>query len=98
MTSLAVSGDDKFVSFADKFGVVYVVDIGHYDEDNLAPIKKGVPILSHYCSIITRLVCHFVFGLFVSLYVLHLMVLVISDFLCSNTLVYVLFIPSVELL
>lgn len=56
VTSLAVSGDDKFVCFADKFGVVYVVDIGDYDEDNRAAVqKKAVPILSHYCSIITRL-------------------------------------------
>lgn len=79
MTSLAVSGDDKFVCFADKFGVVYVVDIGDYDEDNRAAVqKKAVPILSHYCSIITRLVCHFVCDLFVSIYH-YLMVLVISD-------------------
>ncbi|KAG6434957.1 hypothetical protein SASPL_106602 [Salvia splendens] len=56
VTSLAVSGDDKFVSFADKFGVVYVVDIGDYDDENRATVhKKAVPILSHYCSIITRL-------------------------------------------
>ncbi|KAL1547223.1 tRNA (guanine-N(7)-)-methyltransferase non-catalytic subunit WDR4-like [Salvia divinorum] len=56
VTSLAVSGDDKFVSFADKFGVVYVVDIGDYDDENRAPDRKeAVPILSHYCSIITRL-------------------------------------------
>ncbi|KAG6400807.1 hypothetical protein SASPL_137650 [Salvia splendens] len=56
VTSLAVSGDDKFVTFADKFGVIYVVDIGDYNEENLAPVdKKAVPILSHYCSIITRL-------------------------------------------
>ncbi|KAL8548283.1 hypothetical protein ACS0TY_007561 [Phlomoides rotata] len=56
VTSLAISGDEKFVSFADKFGVVYVVDIGDYNNENPAPVnKKGVPILSHYCSIITRL-------------------------------------------
>ncbi|KAL1539744.1 tRNA (guanine-N(7)-)-methyltransferase non-catalytic subunit wdr4-like [Salvia divinorum] len=56
VTSLAVSGDDKFITFADKFGAVYVVDIGDYNEENLAPVdKKAVPILSHYCSIITRL-------------------------------------------
>lgn len=57
VTSLAISGDEKFVCFADKFGVVYVVDIGDYNNENLAPVNtKGVPILSHYCSIITRLV------------------------------------------
>lgn len=55
VTSLAVSGDDKFVCFSDKFGVVYVVDIGDYDVQKPAVDKKAVPILSHYCSIITRL-------------------------------------------
>ncbi|KAL0435714.1 UNVERIFIED_CONTAM: Ribosome biogenesis protein bop1-B [Sesamum radiatum] len=57
VTSLAISGDGMFVCFADKFGVVYVVDIGDHNYENPAPVhKKAVPILSHYCSIITRLV------------------------------------------
>ncbi|KAH6826079.1 Transducin/WD40 repeat-like superfamily protein [Perilla frutescens var. hirtella] len=56
VTSLAVSGDDKFLCFSDKFGVVYVVDIRDYNEEKSATVdKKAVPILSHYCSIITRL-------------------------------------------
>ncbi|KAL0419881.1 UNVERIFIED_CONTAM: tRNA (guanine-N(7)-)-methyltransferase non-catalytic subunit wuho [Sesamum radiatum] len=56
VTSLAISGDGMFVCFADKFGVVYVVDIGDCNYENTAPVnKKAVPILSHYCSIITRL-------------------------------------------
>ncbi|KAL7112921.1 hypothetical protein ACP275_04G031500 [Erythranthe tilingii] len=56
VTSLAISSDGKFVCFADKFGVVYVVDIGDHTYENQAPLsKKAVPILSHYCSIITRL-------------------------------------------
>ncbi|KAL2238852.1 tRNA (guanine-N(7)-)-methyltransferase non-catalytic subunit wdr4 [Sesamum indicum] len=56
VTSLAISGDGMFVCFADKFGVVYVVDIGDHNYENPAPVnKKAVPILSHYCSIITRL-------------------------------------------
>lgn len=60
MTSVAISVDEKFVCFADKFGVVFVVDVG--DDDCQSPSlvnKKGVSILSHYCSIITRLVCCF---------------------------------------
>lgn len=66
VTSLAISGDEMFVCFADKFGVVYVVDIGDYNKENPAPAnKKAIPILSHYCSIITRLVRHFVCELFV---------------------------------
>ncbi|KAL3623600.1 hypothetical protein CASFOL_032416 [Castilleja foliolosa] len=56
VTSVAIGIDEKFVCFADKFGVVYVVDIRDYDYENPALInKKAVPILSHYCSIITRL-------------------------------------------
>ncbi|EYU46561.1 hypothetical protein MIMGU_mgv1a008032mg [Erythranthe guttata] len=56
VTSLAISSDGKFLCFADKFGVVYVVDIGDHSCENQAPLsKKAVPILSHYCSIITRL-------------------------------------------
>ncbi|KAL3644884.1 hypothetical protein CASFOL_010064 [Castilleja foliolosa] len=56
VTSIAISNDEMFVCFADKFGVVYVVDIRDYDFENPALLnKKAVPILSHYCSIITRL-------------------------------------------
>ncbi|CAA0828092.1 Transducin/WD40 repeat-like superfamily protein [Striga hermonthica] len=56
VTSAAISNDEMFVCFADKFGVVYVVDIRNYDYENPAVMnKKAVPILSHYCSIITRL-------------------------------------------
>ncbi|KAL6564378.1 hypothetical protein OROMI_015828 [Orobanche minor] len=56
VTSLAISRDEMFVCFADKFGVVYVMDIRDYDYENPNTIsKKAAPILSHYCSIITRL-------------------------------------------
>ncbi|KAL3849878.1 hypothetical protein ACJIZ3_011760 [Penstemon smallii] len=57
VSALAISNDGMFVCFADKFGVVYVVDIGgDYDFENAAVAKKkAFPILSHYCSIITRL-------------------------------------------
>ncbi|KAK6141380.1 hypothetical protein DH2020_024871 [Rehmannia glutinosa] len=57
VTSLAISNDEMFVCFADKFGMVYVVDIRDYNYENQGSVnKKAVPILSHYCSIITRLV------------------------------------------
>ncbi|KAK6141378.1 hypothetical protein DH2020_024869 [Rehmannia glutinosa] len=60
VTSLAISNDEMFVCFADMFGMVYVVDIRDYIYENPAPVnKKAVPILSHYCSIITRLVTVF---------------------------------------
>ncbi|KAL3849820.1 hypothetical protein ACJIZ3_011702 [Penstemon smallii] len=57
VSALAISNDGMFVCFADKFGVVYVVDIGgDYDFENAALAKKkAFPILSHYCNIITRL-------------------------------------------
>ncbi|CAA3028425.1 tRNA (guanine-N(7)-)-methyltransferase non-catalytic subunit wdr4 isoform X2 [Olea europaea var. sylvestris] len=56
VSAVGISNDGMFVCFADKFGVMYVVDIeDHNVEDGVTVIKKGVPILSHYCSIITRL-------------------------------------------
>ncbi|KAK6164655.1 hypothetical protein DH2020_001519 [Rehmannia glutinosa] len=56
VTSLAISNDEMFVCFADKFGMLYVVDIRDYNYENQGSVnKKAVPILSHYCSIITRL-------------------------------------------
>ncbi|XP_051141925.1 uncharacterized protein LOC127258904 isoform X2 [Andrographis paniculata] len=55
VTSVAISIDGTFVCFADKFGVVYAVEIGDYNSENPALAKKAVPILAHYCSIITRL-------------------------------------------
>lgn len=64
VSAVGISNDGMFVCFADKFGVVYVVDIeDHNVEDGVTVIKKGVPILSHYCSIITRLVWSFIYFL-----------------------------------
>ncbi|CAN6903285.1 unnamed protein product [Brassica oleracea] len=48
VTAVAISHDDSYVCYADKFGVVWVVELGGIT-------KKGVPLLSHYCSIITSL-------------------------------------------
>ncbi|KAL5155094.1 tRNA (guanine-N(7)-)-methyltransferase non-catalytic subunit WDR4 [Glycine soja] len=50
VTAVAISNDGTFVCFADKFGVVWVVDVDHPLHD-----KKPAPLLSHYCSIITSL-------------------------------------------
>ncbi|KZV22531.1 tRNA (guanine-N(7)-)-methyltransferase non-catalytic subunit wdr4 [Dorcoceras hygrometricum] len=56
VTAIAITKDGTFVCFADKFGTVHVVDIGDCDKSSPSPVhKKAVPILSHYCSIITRL-------------------------------------------
>ncbi|KAF6140003.1 hypothetical protein GIB67_020394 [Kingdonia uniflora] len=50
VSAVAISHDGLFVSFADKFGVVWVVGFGGDNEKN-----KAAPIFAHYCSIITSL-------------------------------------------
>ncbi|XP_059660481.1 uncharacterized protein LOC132306906 [Cornus florida] len=55
VSAVAISNDGLFVCFADKFGVVWVVDLDGFDENQALINKKAVPILSHYCSIITSL-------------------------------------------
>ncbi|XP_075482702.1 uncharacterized protein LOC142522967 [Primulina tabacum] len=56
VTAVAITDDGSFICFADKFGAVYVVDIGDCDKNSMSAVhKKAVPTLSHYCSIITRL-------------------------------------------
>lgn len=55
VTAVAISNDGRFVSFADKFGVIYAVEIEGSLENQSLPHKKAVPILAHYCSIITSL-------------------------------------------
>ncbi|XP_077245255.1 transducin/WD40 repeat-like superfamily protein isoform X2 [Tasmannia lanceolata] len=55
VSAVAISHDGLFLTFADKFGVVWVVclDVGNESHDLVH--KKPVPILAHYCSIITSL-------------------------------------------
>ncbi|KAF8111562.1 hypothetical protein N665_0074s0090 [Sinapis alba] len=55
VTAIAISHDDSYVCYADKFGVVWVVELDGINEGNVLPSKKGVALLSHYCSIITSL-------------------------------------------
>lgn len=59
VSAVAISKNGRFVCFADKFGMVYVTDIESVQEKQDIPSKKAVPILSHYCSIITSLVLVF---------------------------------------
>ncbi|GLT36350.1 hypothetical protein SLA2020_107340 [Shorea laevis] len=55
VSAVAISNDGLHVCFADKFGVVWVVDLPGL-ENNEAPVnKKAVAMLAHYCSIITSL-------------------------------------------
>ncbi|KAL3517594.1 hypothetical protein ACH5RR_020183 [Cinchona calisaya] len=55
VSAVALSSDGSFVCYADKFGVVYVVDTEGFSGKQTSNNKKGTPILSHYCSIITSL-------------------------------------------
>ncbi|KAI4349489.1 hypothetical protein L6164_010072 [Bauhinia variegata] len=55
VTAVAISNDGSYVCFADKFGVVWVVDLTGYDGNQPLVNKKATPLLSHYCSIITSL-------------------------------------------
>ncbi|KAF1898338.1 hypothetical protein Lal_00033105 [Lupinus albus] len=55
ISAVAISNDESYVCFADKFGVVWVVDITGFDANQPLLYKKPTPLLSHYCSIITSL-------------------------------------------
>ncbi|KAK9669605.1 hypothetical protein RND81_13G142900 [Saponaria officinalis] len=55
VSAIAVSKDEEYVCFADKFGVVWIVDITELAENQPVSIKKAVAIFGHYCSIITSL-------------------------------------------
>lgn len=56
VSAVAISNDGSYVCFADKFGVVWAVNLEELDGSKSIVNKKPAPILSHYCSIITRLV------------------------------------------
>lgn len=56
VTAVAISNDGQYVSFADKFGVVWVVELEGLHESSAVIDKKPAPMFSHYCSIITGLV------------------------------------------
>ncbi|KAM7253909.1 hypothetical protein ACFE04_031591 [Oxalis oulophora] len=55
VSAVAISNDGQYVCFADKFGVVWVVDLHGLDESKGSDDKKAAPLLAHYCSIITSL-------------------------------------------
>ncbi|EOA40502.1 hypothetical protein CARUB_v10009228mg [Capsella rubella] len=55
VSAVAISRDDSYVCYADKFGVVWVVELDGIMEGKVLPSKKGAQLLSHYCSIITSL-------------------------------------------
>lgn len=55
VSAVAISNDGQHVCFADKFGVVWVVDLHDLDGNPAVVDKKAAPLLAHYCSIITSL-------------------------------------------
>lgn len=56
VSAVAVSCDGLYVTFADKFGLVWLVSLGEDVEGHALVDNKPVPILGHYCSIITSMV------------------------------------------
>ncbi|KAJ0927934.1 putative transcription factor WD40-like family [Helianthus annuus] len=55
VSAVAISDNGQFVCYADKFGTVWVVELDESIENQASVQKKGSPLLSHYCSIITSL-------------------------------------------
>ncbi|KAJ6827099.1 putative tRNA (guanine-N(7)-)-methyltransferase non-catalytic subunit WDR4 [Iris pallida] len=55
VSSVALSHDGQYVTFADKFGAVWIVDLDEDGNKDAMADKKAVPLLGHYCSIITSL-------------------------------------------
>lgn len=74
MTAVAIRRDGMFVCFADKFGVVWTLDLDGFDKNQVLVGKKASPILGHYCSIITSLVCHLSLIIFFCVFLSHLFV------------------------
>lgn len=55
VSAVAISKDEQYVCFADKFGVGWIVDLVGLAENQSVSNKKAVAIFGHYCSIITSL-------------------------------------------
>ncbi|CAN6309361.1 unnamed protein product [Urochloa humidicola] len=55
VSAVAISNDDLYVTFADKFGVVWLVTLGGDGKEQASVDNKPVSILGHYCSIITSM-------------------------------------------
>ncbi|KAJ6852257.1 putative tRNA (guanine-N(7)-)-methyltransferase non-catalytic subunit WDR4 [Iris pallida] len=55
VTAVSISHDGQFVTYADKFGVVWIMDLDEDGNSEAVADKKAIPLLGHYCSIITSL-------------------------------------------
>jgi tRNA (guanine-N(7)-)-methyltransferase subunit TRM82 len=56
VSSVVISSDGLYVTFADKFGVVWLVTLGENGGEQVSVDNKPLSILGHYCSIITSMV------------------------------------------
>ncbi|XP_031478416.1 uncharacterized protein LOC116249314 [Nymphaea colorata] len=55
VSSVALSSNGSFLTFADKFGVIWVVEVDVAEKTSSPITKVATPIFGHYCSIITSL-------------------------------------------
>lgn len=55
VSAVAISKDGLYVTFADKFGVIWLVTLGEDGEGQVSADNKPVSIFGHYCSIITSM-------------------------------------------
>ncbi|PKA61397.1 Vesicle-associated membrane protein 725 [Apostasia shenzhenica] len=55
VSAVAISHDGLFVTFADKFGVVWLEGLQEGGQNQGLIGRKAVPLLGHYCSVITNL-------------------------------------------
>ncbi|KAK8923978.1 hypothetical protein KSP39_PZI019665 [Platanthera zijinensis] len=55
VSAVAISLDGLFVTFADKFGIVWIERLEEDGQGQISVGTKAVPLLGHYCSIITSL-------------------------------------------
>lgn len=56
VSAVAISNDGTYVTFADKFGVIWLVTMGESGGEQEPTDNKPVSIFGHYCSIITSMV------------------------------------------
>ncbi|VAI36606.1 unnamed protein product [Triticum turgidum subsp. durum] len=60
VSAVAISKDGLYVTFADKFGVIWLVTVGEHGGGQVSSDdNKPVSIYGHYCSIITSMVTSF---------------------------------------
>lgn len=55
VSAVAFSNDGLYVTFADKFGVIWLVSLGEDGEGQVSADSKPLSIFGHYCSIITSM-------------------------------------------